>query len=154
MFSILGGESGLQARPLFKTRLRLLSRRMTQVNLKQFLKFSPFSILFLAVTGLSSCNLCKDEVVEKVVSPDGKWVATIATRDCGATTSEYIGVNLQDAKQKRLEEENYVFVIKHLHPLHVFWEGNDSLTVDCENCDLDKAANKLGKLGPVQIIYR
>jgi hypothetical protein len=118
-------------------------------------KAAPFLILLLALEGLSGCgDLCADEVLEKVVSPDGKWVATIATRDCGATTSEYIGVNLQDAKQKRLDEKNYVFVIKHLHPLHVFWQGNDSLTVDCENCNLDKAEKKLERLGPVQIIYR
>ena len=122
--------------------------------MKQLLKFSRFSIVFLAVAGLSSCNLCKDEVVERVVSPDGKWAASIVTIDCGATTSENIIVNLQDAKQRRLDEENNIFVIKHLHPLHLSWEGNNSLTVDCENCDLDKAAKKLGKLGPVQIIYR
>ena len=122
--------------------------------MKLLLKFSRFSIVFLAVAGLSSCNLCKDEVVERVVSPDGKWAASIVTIDCGATTSENIIVNLQDAKQRRLDEENNIFVIKHLHPLHLSWEGNNSLTVDCENCDLDKAAKKLGKLGPVQIIYR
>jgi type VI protein secretion system component VasK len=127
---------------------------MPSVSATQLLKTASLLILVLAFEELSGCNLCKDEVLEKAASPDGKWVATIMTRDCGATTSEYIAVNLQDAKQKRLDEENNVFVVKHLHPLHVFWQGNDSLAVDCGNCNLDEAAKKLEKLGSVKVIYR
>ena len=108
----------------------------------------------LALAELSGCSLCKEEVLEKVASPDGKWVATIMTRDCGGTTSEYIAVNLQDAKQRHIDGENDVFVIKHIHPLRVSWQGNESLTVDCENCNLDQAAKKLEKLGSVQVTYR
>jgi hypothetical protein len=53
-------------------------------------------------------------------------------RDCGATTSEYMymAVNLQDLNQKRLDVKNEVFVVKHVHRLHLFWQGNDSLTVE------------------------
>jgi hypothetical protein len=91
------------------------------VHLKQLLKFSRFSIVFLAVAGLSSCNLCKDEVVERVVSPDGKWAASIVTIDCGATTSENIIVNLQDAKQRRLDEENNIFVLNTF--IHCIYHG-------------------------------
>ena len=114
----------------------------------------PFLIAMVALAELSGCSLCKDEVLEKAASPDGKRVAIILTRDCGATPSEYIAVNVQDAKQRRLDEKNDVFVIKRLHPLHVFWQGNDSLTVDCENCNLDQASKKLEKLGSVQVIYQ
>src|SRR5207248_8399079 len=73
----------------------------------------------VALAQLSGCSLCKEDVLEKVASPDGKWVATIMTRDCGATTSEYIAVNLQDAKQRHIDGKNDVFVIKHIHPLRV-----------------------------------
>jgi|SRR5437762_96329 len=118
---------------------------MPPVSVIQLLKAAPFLIAMVALAVLSGCNLCKDEVLEKVASPDGKRVAIILTRDCGATTSEYIAVNLQDAKQRRLDEENDVFVTKLLHPLHVFWQGNDSLTVDCENCNLGQASKKLEK---------
>lgn len=124
------------------------------MSVKKFLRAASFLILVLALAELSGCDLCTDEVLEKVVSPDGKWVATIKTRGCGATTSEYVSVNLQDAKKKHLDEENDVFVIKHLHPLHVFWQGNESFTVDCENCNLNEAEKKLEKLGSVRVIYR
>jgi hypothetical protein len=153
--SLYGDGRGRSCRPNSnKTRIRLLSQWMPSVSVKQLLKAAPFLIAVLALAEFSGCDLCKDEVLEKASSPDGKWVATIKTRDCGATTSEYIAVNLQDAQQRRLDEENDVFVIKHLHPLHVFWRGNDSLIIDCENCNLDEAEKKLGKLGPVQIMYR
>ena len=124
------------------------------MSVKQLLRAAAFLALLMALEELAGCNLCKDEVLEKAASPDGKRVATVLTRDCGATTSEYIAVNLQDAKQRRLDGKNDVFVIKHLHPLHVFWQGNDSITIDCENCNLDQASKKLEKLGSVQVIYR
>ncbi len=124
------------------------------MSVKQLLKVGSFLIVVLALAELSGCNLCKDEVLEKAVSPDGKWVATTLTRDCGATTSEYMGVNLQDVKQKQLETKNEVFVTKHIHRLHVSWQGNDSLIIDCENCTADDVKKKLERLGPVQIMYR
>ena len=65
----------------------------------------PFLIAMVALAELSGCSLCKDEVLEKAASPDGKRVAIILTRDCGATPSEYIAVNVQDAKQRRLDEK-------------------------------------------------
>ena len=124
------------------------------MSIKQHFKISSFLVLVLALGESSGCNLCKTEVLEKAVSPDGKWVATILTRDCGATTSEYMAVNLQEAKHRRLDVENEVFVIKHVHRLHAFWQGNDSLAIDCENCGSDQAEKKIEKLGPVRIIYR
>lgn len=124
------------------------------MSVKQLLRAASFLILVLALEELTGCNLCKDEVLEKAASPDGKRVATILTRDCGATTSEYMGVNLQDVKQKHLETKNEVFVTKHIHRLHVSWQGNDSLTIDCENCTADDVKKKLERLGAVQIIYR
>jgi len=124
------------------------------VSVNQLLKVKSFLITGVALVGLSGCKLCGVEVLEKSASPDGKWVATIMTRDCGATTSEYILVNLQEAKQSRLDEANDVFVIKHLHPVHVSWQENDNLKIDCEYCNLDKAEKKLEKLGSVRIIYR
>ncbi len=124
------------------------------MNVKQLLRAAAFLVSVVALEELTGCNLCKDEVLEKAASPDGKRVATILTRDCGATTSEYMAVNVQDAKQKRHDVEKDVFVIKHIHRLHISWEGNDSLTIDCENCNAKEAEKKLEKLGSVRVIYQ
>jgi hypothetical protein len=88
---------------------------MSSVDLKQLLKFALFSIAPLALAGLSGCNPCRDEILDKTTSPDGKLAATTLARDCGATTSELMGVNLQDVKQKHLETQNEVFVTMHIH---------------------------------------
>jgi len=124
------------------------------MNLKQLSNSASFLFAFLALPWLAGCNPCKEEIVERTTSPDGKWTATILTRDCGATTSEYMGVNLQDAKQKNLETKNEVFVTKDVHRLHVSWQENTSLQIDCENCTADDVKKRLEMLGPVQIIYR
>src|SRR6266403_469282 len=47
-------------------------------------------------------------------SPDGKWTATVLTRDCGAATTEYMAVNLHDFEHKHLDPENDPFVTKHV----------------------------------------
>jgi hypothetical protein len=108
----------------------------------------------LALWGLCGCGLCKDEILEEAASPDGKWTATVLTRDCGATTAEYMAVNLHDSKHKNLDVENDVFVTKHIHRLHVSWSGNDSLVLDCENCVAHEVEKKMDNHGTVQIVYR
>ena len=108
----------------------------------------------LALGALSGCGLCKDKTLEETASPDGKWTATVLARDCGATTAEYMTVNLHDFEHKHLDPENDVFVTKYVRRLHVSWHGNDTLVLNCENCVAHKIEKKMDKHGPVQIIYR
>jgi hypothetical protein len=35
----------------------------------------------------SGCGLCSDEIVATAVSPDGRRMATLKSRNCGATTA-------------------------------------------------------------------
>jgi len=122
------------------------------VSLKQI---SVFGVLAaLALGGLSGCGLCKDKILEETPSPDGKWTATVLTRDCGATTAEYMTVNLHDFEHKHLDPENDVLVTKYVRRLHVSWHGNDSLILDCENCVAHEIEKKMDKYGTVRIIYR
>ena len=122
------------------------------MNLKLLLGFGALATL--ALGGLCGCGLCKDEILEEAASPDGKWTATVLTRDCGATTAEYMAVNLHDSKHKNLDVENEVFVTKYVHRLHVSWNGNDSLVLDCENCVAHEVEKKMDKHGTVQVVYR
>ncbi len=122
------------------------------MSLKQLLGLGALAAL--ALGGLSGCGLCKDRILEEIPSPDGKWTATILTRDCGATTAEYMAVNLHDFKHKHLDVENDVFMTKYVHRLHVSWNGNESLILDCENCVAHEVEKKMDKHGTAQIIYR
>ena len=122
------------------------------MNLKQLWGFSALAVL--ALGALSGCGLCKDEILEETPSPDGKWTAIILTRDCGATTSEYMHVFLQDSNHKHFGEHDSVFATKYIHRLHVSWNGNQSLIIDCENCASNEVSHKVERFGPIQIIYR
>jgi len=122
------------------------------VNLKQLLASSALAALVLE--GLSGCGLCKDKILEETPSPDGKRAATVLTRDCGATTAEYMTVNLHDFEHKHLDPENDVFVSKYVRRLHVSWNGNDSLILNCDNCVAHEIEKKMDKHGTVRIIYR
>ncbi len=122
------------------------------MNLKLLLGFGALATL--ALGGLCGCGLCKDKILEEAASPDGRWTATVLTRDCGATTAEYMAVNLHDFKHTNLDVENDVFVTKYVHRLHVSWNGNDSLVLNCENCVAHQVEKKMDTHGTVQIIYR
>jgi hypothetical protein len=122
------------------------------VNLKTVLAFGALAGLTLG--GLCGCGLCKVEILEETTSPDNKWTATVLTRDCGATTAEYMAVNVHEFAHKHLDSENDVFLTKHVRLLHVSWNGNDSLILDCENCIAREVEKKMDKHGAVQIVYR
>jgi hypothetical protein len=123
------------------------------VKVKQVLRIATLAVPLIAV-GASGCNPCKTEILERNASPDGKWTATILTRDCGATTSEYMAVSVQDARQKHLDPKNEVFVTKHIHRLRVSWDRNVSLVIECENCSSDDIKKRIERLGSIQITYR
>ena len=122
------------------------------MSVKRVLGFGALAAF--ALGGLSGCGLCKDEILEELPSPDGKWTAAVLTRDCGATTAEYMTVNLHDFEHEHLDPENDVFVTKYVRRLHVTWNGNDRLILDCDNCVAHEIEKKMDKHGTVQIIYR
>lgn len=104
------------------------------------------------VLGLIGCNSCKDNVLNNVTSPDGQWTATIIARDCGATTTEYVGVSVHHSRDANIDPKAYVFVVKRLQPIEVFWQGINKLEINCRcpNADVKK---KLSSLGSIDILY-
>jgi len=92
--------------------------------------------------------------LEKIISPDGKWVATTLPRDCGATTSEIMAVNVQDMNREHLDADNEVFLTKYVQRIHVSWQAKDILTIDCESCIPDQIHKRLETLGQIKIVYR
>lgn len=119
------------------------------MNLRWILRLGAFAAL--GVVGLSGCSVCEDEVLERVSSPDGKWTAIILSRGCGATTSEYMHVVLQNSDHKFSVEHDSVFATKGISRLHVSWKGNDGLIIDCENCAPNDVSHKMDRFGAIQI---
>jgi hypothetical protein len=102
-------------------------------------------ILMTALLATLGCNPCDEEIWQQLPSPDGKWTATTVMRNCGATTSEVVSVNLHPSNSKRLDAGNYVLVVKHGSP-GVGWKDNGTLEIDCPDCDVISSVNKLGSI--------
>ena len=111
--------------------------------------------VLIALVACFGCNLCKDEIVDKAIAPGHNLAAVTRTRDCGATTSETMWVSLQDQPDRRQDEaREHVFVLKRIHRLHIFWEDNDTLAIDCRDCTPDEVRLQVTKLGNTRIEYK
>jgi hypothetical protein len=116
------------------------------------LKTSAVCAQLIVLTSVG-CGLCNDEIQQRTSSPDGKRVAIIYVRDCGATTSARLLVNLQDPKDEKPRSGDVVFVVKHAHPVTVSWEGNETLVINCIGCD-NEIEKKVAQHGIVRINYK
>lgn len=93
--------------------------------------------------------------MEQNISPEGGVSAIVRTRDCGATTSETMWVSLQGrSNQKHDEPKEHVFVLKHIHRLHLSWRDRNTLFIDCRDCSSDDIRLQVAKLGPTLIEYQ
>lgn len=82
---------------------------------------------------LAGCDsfLCGNDVLHERASPDGKYVATVFERNCGATTPFVRAVSLRPAGTKFVpgDFDAWVFSIQNQPDLDVSWEGDLSLVV-------------------------
>jgi hypothetical protein len=86
---------------------------------KLTVKFALLVAGVIVLVESTGCSLCETQVLEKIIPPDGKWVATTLTRDCGATASKIMAVNVQDMNRKHLDADNEVFLTKYVQRIHV-----------------------------------
>ena len=100
---------------------------------------------------LLGCNPCSEEVWATTKSPDGKWVATTIMRDCGATTSEVVSVNIHSIGEASLREENNALVVKHGHNLDVTWLNDHSVSISCPDCGVGEIIHKRASIGPISV---
>jgi hypothetical protein len=83
----------------------------------------PFSALLV----VSGC-LCSDELVLEKVSPDGRHVATVVRRDCGATTS--YATHLRISRRWWRGGATYLAVVlEEPAKLDVVWRSATELTM-------------------------
>jgi hypothetical protein len=75
-------------------------------------------------------------------------------RDCGATTSETVSVNVHRTGSKRFDADQNVLVMKHGQVPAVLWTGNDSLLLDCRDCNSKDEIVRASQIGPIHVDYR
>jgi hypothetical protein len=109
-------------------------------------------MLIVPVSGVG-CHLCKTEVLNKSVSPDGKWTAETISGDCGAMSSGLVRVNVRPRAEKSASFENNVFVVSRGHSVTATWKDNASLTIECRDCTARDVETKLERHGPIQVVY-
>ena len=114
--------------------------------------FALFGLLGM-ITACFGCNLCKEEIVDKISAPDRGLTAVTRTRDCGATTTETMWVSLQSDPNQKDVAENHIFVLKRIHRLHVSWKDKATLVLDCRDCAPDEIRLQVTKLGATRIEY-
>jgi hypothetical protein len=80
-----------------------------------------------------SCGriLCGNEVLGEFRSPDGKYIATVFERNCGATTPYVRVVSLRRAESSFDPEStgDWVFTLKHQPSIEVKWEDSTHLFI-------------------------
>jgi hypothetical protein len=87
--------------------------------------------------GLFLASDCEDTIKTEVKSPDGKYVATLYERDCGATTDFSTIVNLRDSSASFNGDDLGIVIVKGQHKLDLIWDGNTKLRLQCHNCRSD-----------------
>jgi hypothetical protein len=116
-------------------------------------KSSLYALLCCSVVWLLSCNPCRDTVRSKVSSADGKLVANVFERNCGATTDFSLMLNVQNSSAKFRPDDGLVFVAKGRYNLSVAWTRRRSIVVTCSNCPRSNIYREVVALGDVDIQY-
>jgi hypothetical protein len=91
--------------------------------------FMPW-LLLLSLIGCGSF-LCGNDILQEVSSPDGKYVATVFERNCGATTP-YLRIVSLRAAGKSFDAEVYndwVFKISEQYKIEIKWSDIDKLDI-------------------------
>jgi hypothetical protein len=118
------------------------------------MKSSLYCLSLLALGIVTGCNPCKEEIWDSATSPDGKWTATTIMRDCGATTSETVSVNVYKTGSKGFQADHNALVMKHGQAPGLFWSGNDRLLLDCHGCNSKDEIARTAQIGPIHIELR
>jgi hypothetical protein len=100
----------------------------------------------LIVSGCSLSSECSEAMLKESTSPDGKYIANLFQRNCGATTSFTYHVNLRNSSEKISYDwhgratNGEIFLISN-HSLSLTWKDEKTLVIMCDNCSAnDKPA--------------
>lgn len=99
-------------------------------------------ITMLTLNACMGVGVCSEKQIGEATSPDGRFIAVLFLRNCGATTPFMQHVNLREKKHSRGEfspdsrgaiEDGQVFLTS-AGALSIAWEDAKTLVVKCKNC--------------------
>jgi hypothetical protein len=109
-------------------------------------------VAFLAAVALSGCGeLCKNELVQTLRSPDGRFDAVVFTRSCAASTGYTTQLSILPAETVLPDTEGNALVVHGDPRIVVRWETRRRLRVTGLG-DVN-AKLKLTRIGEVEVRY-
>ena len=96
--------------------------------------------ILVAVACFIGCSPCSNLVIKRIPSPDGKYIAVIFDRNCGATTGFSTQISLITSDSKLLNESGNIFIANTNHgeapsaewggpDAEVFWKNSKLLMI-------------------------
>lgn len=94
--------------------------------------------LAMMLSVLPGCHrmLCSDRLGQSVVSPDGRYVASVLQSDCGAR--EHATVVELRRNRFLLKDRRIVFLIGGFRTVNVAWPGKSQLAIVSPTCEPKK----------------
>lgn len=114
---------------------------------------SLFFLLVFSSIWLLSCGLCDDTLRSKALSADGRLVANVYERNCGATTDFITIVNVQGTSDKFDGNEGPLFSAKGRYELSVAWTGPRTLLITCAKCSRKYVLREVIIQGGIDVKY-
>ncbi|MDQ4122176.1 MAG: hypothetical protein M3209_12115 [Acidobacteriota bacterium] len=122
--------------------------------------------LYIIIVSLPwSCGLCGEENIGEAYSTDGKYLARVYVRDCGATTGWLTHVNLRSSwgwfnpRWYGTITDGQVFANSCWSKVNLIWMDNSNLEIQYQKCDArsngrDAAFMKESTWNGINISYR
>jgi hypothetical protein len=113
---------------------------------------NKFALIVTLAAVLVSCDGdCTDENVAQYPSPDGKLVATVFIRDCGAAGAAASRVSLHEAGGAYDDDDDGIFSASREQTISVKWTDNKHLTIYCAPCDAAEITTQVSSYRGVEI---
>jgi uncharacterized protein DUF5412 len=109
-----------------------------------------FAIGYLIVM-LGCSSPCGNEIVSQTPSPDGKLVATVFVRDCGAATKAATWVTLHGPSENYGKKSSMVFTASQEQRIVVSWNDSSNLSINCVTCRAKDFGYQTATKGAVHI---
>lgn len=121
----------------------------------KYLYLLGITILACNVTGCSAVvsAICKDDVQSEVSSPQNDFVASVILRNCGATADFSTIVTIKDRDDAHQFSKEDVFVLRGDNVVSISWIDENTLKVDCKECDSKDIFKNLNSWRQVAIKY-
>lgn len=92
---------------------------------------SIVSMMLILVSCYKTKDLCNDEIIEEIISPDKKNIVYKFVRDCGATTSESLHVAIRRSNtQIKNNDIGKVLILKRPAKIALRWISENKIEIN------------------------